>query len=136
MVERLPSAQGVNLETRDQVPHHASCREPDVGLNPRTPGSCPGPKADAQPLSHPAVPCFPFLMGMLDVFCVPLPKSSSPLSYLSLCTWRLMETVSAGLHCPLVLDWVLPVENSQGTMGGRRVWLGFLQPSPRGIPSS
>ena len=26
-----------------------SRREPDAGLDPRTPGSCPGPKADAQP---------------------------------------------------------------------------------------
>ena len=31
-------------------------REPDVGLNPRTPGSRPERKADAQPLSHPGVP--------------------------------------------------------------------------------
>ena len=30
-------------------------REPDVGLDPRTPGSHIGPKADAQPLSHPGV---------------------------------------------------------------------------------
>ena len=30
--------------------------EPNVGLYPGTPGSCPGPKADAQPLSHPGVP--------------------------------------------------------------------------------
>ena len=28
----------------------ALCREPDVGLSPRTPGSWPEPKADAQPL--------------------------------------------------------------------------------------
>ena len=28
----------------------------DVGLDPRTPGSRPEPKADAQPLSHPGVP--------------------------------------------------------------------------------
>ena len=34
----------------------APCREPDVGLDPGTPGSCPEPKADAQPLSHPGVP--------------------------------------------------------------------------------
>ena len=27
--------------------------EPDVGLDSRTPGSQPEPKADAQPLSHP-----------------------------------------------------------------------------------
>ena len=38
----------------------APCREPDVGLDPGTPGSCPGPKADTQPLSHPGAlgsPC-------------------------------------------------------------------------------
>ena len=31
-------------------------RDPDVGLDPRTPGSHPEPKADAQLLSHPGVP--------------------------------------------------------------------------------
>ena len=30
---------------------------PDVGLDPRTPGSHPEPKADAQPLSYPGIPC-------------------------------------------------------------------------------
>ena len=34
----------------------ASCQEPDMGLDPRTPGSCPGPKAGAKPLSHPGIP--------------------------------------------------------------------------------
>ena len=34
----------------------APCGEPNVGLDPVTPGSRPGPKADAQPLSHPGVP--------------------------------------------------------------------------------
>ena len=34
----------------------ALCRQPDVGLDPRTVGSCPEPKAGAQPLSHPGVP--------------------------------------------------------------------------------
>ena len=33
-----------------------SMREPDVGLDPRTPGSCPGPKAGAKPLSHQGCP--------------------------------------------------------------------------------
>ena len=32
------------------------CGEPDVGLNPSTPGSLPEPKTDAQPLSHPGAP--------------------------------------------------------------------------------
>ena len=31
-------------------------REPDVGLHPGTPGSLPGPKARAKPLSHPGIP--------------------------------------------------------------------------------
>ena len=34
----------------------APCREPDVGLDPGTPGSCPKLKAEAQPLSNPGVP--------------------------------------------------------------------------------
>ena len=33
----------------------APCRKPDVGLDPRTPGSRPELKADAQPLSHPGM---------------------------------------------------------------------------------
>ena len=43
----------------------ASCREPDVGLDPRTPGSCTELKAVAQPLSHPDVP----QKTDLNVFC-------------------------------------------------------------------
>ena len=34
----------------------APCREPNVGLNPGTPGSRPGPKAGAKPLGHPGYP--------------------------------------------------------------------------------
>ena len=33
-----------------------TAEEPDVGLNPITLGSCPEPKADAQPLCHPGAP--------------------------------------------------------------------------------
>ena len=36
----------------------ALCREPNVGLDPGTPGSRPGSKAGAKPLSHPGVPSF------------------------------------------------------------------------------
>ena len=32
----------------------APCREPEVGLDPGTPGSHLGPKAGAEPLSHPS----------------------------------------------------------------------------------
>ena len=34
----------------------APCREPDVGPDPGTLGSCPESKADAQLLSHPGIP--------------------------------------------------------------------------------
>ena len=30
--------------------------EPDVGFDPRSPGSRPGPKAGAKPLRHPGIP--------------------------------------------------------------------------------
>ena len=43
-------------ERQRQREKQAPCREPDAGLDPGTPGSRPGPKADAQPLSHPGVP--------------------------------------------------------------------------------
>ena len=33
-------------------------REPDVGLNSGTPGSCPEPKVDPQPRSHPGILVF------------------------------------------------------------------------------
>ena len=43
-----------------QKAKQAPCRESNVGLDPGTLGSCPEPKADAQPLSHPGVPIFTF----------------------------------------------------------------------------
>ena len=33
----------------------APCKEPNMGLDPGTPGSYPGLKADAKPLSHPGI---------------------------------------------------------------------------------
>ena len=36
----------------------ALCREPDVGLDPGSPGSCPGLKAGVKALSHPGIPEF------------------------------------------------------------------------------
>ena len=38
-------------ERHRQREKQAPCREPEVGLDPRTPGSLPGPKADTKPLS-------------------------------------------------------------------------------------
>ena len=34
----------------------APCREPDMGLDPRTPRSHPGPKVGTKLLSHPGIP--------------------------------------------------------------------------------
>ena len=34
----------------------APCRESDVGLDPGTPGSHPGPKAGTKPVNHPGIP--------------------------------------------------------------------------------
>ena len=41
----------------------APCGDPDVGLDPRMPGSRPELKADAQPLSHPGIPILNFFKG-------------------------------------------------------------------------
>ena len=49
-----------DTERQRQREKQAPRREPDVGLDPGTPGSRPEPKADAQPLSHPGVPIFLF----------------------------------------------------------------------------
>ena len=38
----------------------APCKEPNAGLDPRSPGSRPGPKAGTPPLSHPGIPICPF----------------------------------------------------------------------------
>ena len=37
-------------------------REPDVGFDPGSPGSRPGPKAGAKPLRHPGIPKSAFLI--------------------------------------------------------------------------
>ena len=46
----------------------APCRDPDAGLDPGTPGSCPEPKADAQPLSHPGAPLIGYYMSIITQF--------------------------------------------------------------------
>ena len=43
-----------------QAEGEAPCRELDARLNPGSPGSLPGPKADVQSLSHPGTPCLVF----------------------------------------------------------------------------
>ena len=44
-------------------------REPDVGFDPGSPGSRPGPKAGAKPLRHPGIPQFDsFYSNLFDSF--------------------------------------------------------------------
>ena len=38
-------------------------REPDVGFDPGSPGSRPGPKAGAKPLRHPGIPMHCLIAG-------------------------------------------------------------------------
>ena len=44
------------VQRHRQREKQAPCREPNVGLDLRTPGSGPGPKAGTKPLSHPGIP--------------------------------------------------------------------------------
>ena len=41
-------------------------REPDVGFDPGSPGSRPGPKASAKPLRHPGIP--PLFFFKINLF--------------------------------------------------------------------
>ena len=43
-------------ERKAEKKEQAPCREPNMGLDPETPGSHPGLKAGAKPLSHPGCP--------------------------------------------------------------------------------
>ena len=42
-------------------------REPDVGFDPGSPGSRPGPKAGAKPLRHPGIPVCSYLVKNLYI---------------------------------------------------------------------
>ena len=55
-------------ERHRQREKQAPCREPDVGFDPRTPGSRPGLKAGAKPQSHPGIPSY-FLKSNWASFC-------------------------------------------------------------------
>ena len=49
--ERERERRQRHQQRENQTPH----REPDVGLDPQAPGSCPVPTADTQPLSRPGI---------------------------------------------------------------------------------
>ena len=49
--------RGRERQRHRQREKQAPRREPNVGLDPGSPGWCPGPKAGAKSLSHPGIPC-------------------------------------------------------------------------------
>ena len=49
-------AGGEGMAEREGEADSPLSRDPDMGLHPRTPGSGPEPKADAQLLSHSDIP--------------------------------------------------------------------------------
>ena len=50
-------------------------REPDMGFDPGSPGSRPGPKAGAKPLRHPGIPSSCFLTGLFVYWVMSLISS-------------------------------------------------------------
>ena len=55
--------KGREAETQAEGEAGSMHREPDVGFDPGSPGSHPGPKAGAKPLRHPGIPAFLFQGG-------------------------------------------------------------------------
>ena len=53
--ETEPKTQA-ETEPETQAEAGSMHREPDVGFDPGSPGSRPGPKAGAKPLRHPGIP--------------------------------------------------------------------------------
>ena len=64
----------IGREREKQREKQAPCRELDVGLDPGTPGSGPGPKAATIPLSHPGIPLTYFFVCHLISMCIKSPK--------------------------------------------------------------
>ncbi|XP_072587967.1 MRN complex-interacting protein isoform X6 [Vulpes vulpes] len=55
-LEPQKSQREREAETQAEEEAGSMHREPDVGLDPRSPGSRPGPKTGAKPLRHPGIP--------------------------------------------------------------------------------
>ena len=89
--------------------------EPNVGLYPGTPGSCPGPKADAQWLSHPGVPRVPRLFTLPSPSLAwKGPRSKLPSSH----TWSPFPSPSQG--STLLPLWGMETESPEEW--GHQIW--------------
>ena len=58
------------MQRHRQMEKLAPHTEPNTRLNPRTPGSLPEQKADAQPLSHPGIPVIYIFKNILRYISV------------------------------------------------------------------
>ena len=76
-------------QSHRQREKQAPCREPNIGLDPRTLGSQSEPKADAQPLSHPGTPSSSFLV-VKNKFWIVFPFSFS---------WQFQRYQKTGNFC-------------------------------------
>ena len=56
-----------DAETQAEGEAGSMHREPEVGFDPGSPGSRPGPKAGAKPLRHPGIPGGVFLFYIVKV---------------------------------------------------------------------
>ena len=83
---------------RQREEKQASCKEPNVGLDPGTPGSRPELKTDAQPLSHPGIPCHCLLISYIH----PLKKylTATEPSFISKTIYFSISTPICILSCP------------------------------------
>ena len=52
-------------DTEREREKQAPCRELNMGVDPGSPGSCPGPKAGTKPLSYSGAPVLIFFMRFL-----------------------------------------------------------------------
>ena len=58
IVTQRERERGREAETQAEGEAGSMHREPNVGFDPRSPGSHPGPKAGAKPLCHPGIPYY------------------------------------------------------------------------------
>ena len=72
--------RGRDKQREKQAPY----RDPDVGLDPGTLGSCLELKADAQPLSHPGVPNLGIFLALLRDY-LEHPECGPPVDWLLRC---------------------------------------------------
>ena len=90
----------------------APCRDPDVGHDPRTLGLHPGPKADAEPLSHPGVPPIIFQLRWF----IPVIQTGLRFSQWSICIFLAGFTILECFHQRVFLfKWFLHPGTSKGT---------------------